>query len=164
LTMREITRKRVVNMTRKGKISSFYSLTIVGDRNGHIGIGEGKNATQPAKALAQAHWNAIKNLVYIPRFENRTIYGDIDHKYHAVNIQLRSSPPGSGLRVHHVIYEICKCVGIKDLVGNVGRSRNPMNVAKGAIEALAGKQIIIEDIAASRGKKIIDVTNAYYNF
>jgi small subunit ribosomal protein S5 len=55
-------------------------------------------------------------------------------------------------------------VGIKDLVGNVGRSRNPMNVAKGAIEALARKQIIIEDIAASRGKKIIDVTNAYYNF
>lgn len=164
LTVRQITRKRVVNMTRKGKQPSFYSLAIVGDRNGHIGIGEGKNAMQPSKALAQAHWNAVKNLVYVPRFENRTIYGKINYKFHSVLLELRAAPPGSGLRVNHVIYEICKAAGIKDLVGNVGRSRNPMNVAKGAIEALSNKQSSIEDIAASRGKKIVDVTNTYYKF
>lgn len=164
LTVRQITRKRVVNMTRKGKQPSFYSLAIVGDRNGHIGIGEGKNAMQPSKALAQAHWNAVKNLIYIPRFENRTIYGNINYKYHAVLLELRAAPPGSGLRVNHVIYEICKAAGIKDLVGNVGRSRNPMNVAKGAIEALSTQQSSIEDIAASRGKKVVDVTNTYYKF
>ncbi|CAN6630737.1 small ribosomal subunit protein uS5m [Trichomonascus vanleenenianus] len=164
LSVRQITQKRVVNMTRKGKQPSFYSLAIVGDRNGHIGIGEGRNAMQPSKALSQAHWNAVKNLVYIPRFENRTIYGKINHKYHSVLLELRPAPPGHGLRVNHVIYEICKCAGIKDLTGNVGRSRNPMNVAKATIEALSTKQSIIEEIAASRGKKIIDVTNTYYNF
>lgn len=164
LSVRQITQKRVVNMTRKGKQPSFYSLVIVGDGNGHIGIGEGRNALEPSQAAARAHWNAVKNLVYIPRFEDRTIYGNIKHKYHSVLLDLRAAPPGSGLRVNHVIYEICKCVGIKDLVGNVGRSRNPMNVAKAAIEALSTKQTIIEDIAASRGKKIIDVTNTYYKF
>lgn len=164
LNVRQISAKRVVNMTRKGKQPSFYSLVIVGDGNGHIGIGEGKNGLQPAKAMANAHWNAVKNLTYIPRFENRTIYGKINHKYHAVLLDLRAAPPGSGLRVNHVIYEICKAVGIKDLVGNVGRSRNPMNVAKGTIEALSTRQSSLDEVAASRGKRIVDVTNTYYKF
>lgn len=164
LTSTQLVGKRVVNMTRKGKISSFYSLAVVGNRNGLVGIGEGRDSTQMSSALMRAHWEAAKNLIYIPRFEDRTIYGRVEHKYHAVIIRLRPSPPGSGLRVNHIIHEICKAAGIKDIVGNVYRSRNPMNVAKGALEALAFKQAVAEDIAAGRGKKVVDVTNTYYNF
>jgi small subunit ribosomal protein S5 len=164
LTATQLVGKRVVNMTRKGKIPSFYSLAVVGNRNGLVGIGEGRDGTQMSGALMRAHWEAVKNLCHIPRFEDRTIYGRIDHKYHAVLIRLRPSPPGAGLRVNHIIHEICKAAGIKDIVGNVYRSRNPMNVAKGALEALAFKQAVAEDIAVGRGKKIADVTNTYYNF
>jgi small subunit ribosomal protein S5 len=164
LTAKPLIRKRVVNMTRKGKQPSFYALAVVGNRNGLVGLGEGRDSSQASLAVSRAHWNAVKNLTHIPRFEDRTIYGNIDHKYGSVVIQLRASTPGSGLRVNHIIYEIAKAAGIKDLVGNVYRSRNPMNVAKGAVEALASKQVSIEEIAASRGKKIVDVTNTYYNF
>ncbi|CDO53540.1 hypothetical protein DV495_001220 [Geotrichum candidum] len=164
LSVRQLISKRVVNMTRKGKIPSFYSLAIVGDRNGNVGIGEGKDATNTALALSRAHWNAVKNLTYIPRFEDRTIYGSISHKYHSVLIDLRPAPPGHGLRVNHIIYEIAKCAGIKDLTGNIYRSRNQMNVAKGVIEALSTKQTILEEVADRRGKKIVDVTNSYFNF
>ncbi|VVT50187.1 mitochondrial 37S ribosomal protein uS5m [Magnusiomyces paraingens] len=164
LTVRQLISKRVVNMTRKGKIPSFYSLAIVGDRQGNVGIGEGKDSSEGALALQRAHWNAVKNLTYIPRFEDRTIYGSIQHKYHSVVIKLRPAPPGHGLRVNHIIYEICKCAGIKDLTGNIYRSRNQMNVAKGVIEALSTKQTILDEAAARRGKKIIDVTNTYFNF
>lgn len=164
LTVRQLTSKRVVNMTRKGKIPSFYSLAIVGDREGNVGIGEGKDSNEAPLALQRAHWNAVKNLTFIPRFEDRTIYGSISHKFGSVVINLRPAPPGHGLRVNHIIYEICKCVGIKDLTGNVYRSRNQMNVAKGAIEALSTKQTILNEVASRRGKKIIDVTSAYFNF
>lgn len=164
LSAKALVRKRVVNMTRKGKQPSFYALAVVGNRNGLVGIGEGKDSSQPSVAIARAHWNAVKQLVYIPRWEQRTIYGNIEHKKGSVVIQLRSSTPGSGLRVNHIIHEICKAAGIKDLAGNVYRSRNPMNVAKAAVEALATKQVSIEEIAAARGKKIVDVTNTYYNF
>ncbi|ANB15696.1 mitochondrial 37S ribosomal protein MRPS5 [Sugiyamaella lignohabitans] len=164
LTAKPLIRKRVVNMTRKGKQPSFYALAVVGNRDGLVGLGEGRDSSQPSLAIARAHWNAIKNLRHIPRFEDRTIFGNIDHKSGAVVLNLRASTPGSGLRVNHIIYEICKAAGIKDLVGNVYRSRNPMNVAKAAVEALSEKQVSIDEIAASRGKKIVDVTNTYYNF
>lgn len=164
LVCRPLIRKRVVNMTRLGKISSFYALAVVGDGNGQVGIGEGRDSKLMSLAVARAHWEAAKSLVHIPRFEERTIYGSVEHKLGAVIVNLRASPPGSGLRVNHIIYEICKVAGIKDLVGNVYRSRNPMNVAKTALEALSTKQVLIDEIAANRGKKVVDVTNTYLNF
>jgi ribosomal protein S5 len=39
-----------------------------------------------------------------------------------------------------------------------------MNVAKTALEALSSYQKVPEDIAAGRGKKVVDVTNSYYAF
>lgn len=164
LVARPLIRKRVVNMRPQGKKSGFYALVVVGDRQGHVGIGEGRHAQMVSLAVAQAHWQAAKNLVYIPRFKERTIFGNVEIKQGAVNLQLRAARPGSGLRVNHIIYEICKVAGIKDLVGNVYGSRNPMNVAKAAIAALKDRQVLIDEIAANRGKRIVDVTSTYLNF
>ncbi|ODV94068.1 hypothetical protein PACTADRAFT_50958 [Pachysolen tannophilus NRRL Y-2460] len=163
LSVRPLVIKRVSNQTAKGKIASFYSLVVVGDRNGMVGLGEGKDKIELSKAIKKAHWNAVKNLQHIPRLENRTIYGDIEHKFHSCLIQLRSAPPGFGLRVNHHIFEICECAGIKDLAGKVYRSRNGMNVVKGTVEALTQKQITLDEIATQRGKKLVDLRNVYYS-
>lgn len=163
LVMKPLVLKRVSNQTGKGKIGSFYALVIVGDRNGMIGLGEGKSRDEMPKAIFKAHWDAIRNLKEIPRYENRTIYGDIDYRYHGVKLHLRSAKPGFGLRVNHVIFEICECAGIKDLSGKVYKSRNDMNIAKGTIEALIGAQKTLDDIAMARGKKLVDVRKVYYS-
>lgn len=163
LVMKPLVLKRVSNQTGKGKIPSFYALVIVGDRNGMVGLGEGKSRDEMPKAIFKAHWDAIRNLREIPRYEDRTIYGDIDYRYHGVKLHLRSAKPGFGLRVNHVIFEICECAGIKDLSGKVYKSRNDMNVAKGTIEALVGAQKTLDDIAMARGKKLVDVRKVYYS-
>ncbi|AGO10017.1 AaceriAAR027Wp [[Ashbya] aceris (nom. inval.)] len=163
LVMRPLVVKRVSNQTAKGKIASFYALVVVGDRNGMVGLGEGKSREDVAESIKKAHWNAIKNLTYIPRYENRTIFGDIDFRYHGVKLHLRSAKPGFGLRVNHVIFEICECAGIKDLSGKVYKSRNEMNIAKGTLEALSKSQKTLEEIAYSRGKKLVDVRKVYYS-
>lgn len=163
LRVKPLVSKRVVNMETTGKKRRMYALAVVGDGNGHIGIGQGKSQDYSG-AIKNAHWEAAKNIMYIPRFKDRTIYGNLDIKKGAVQIQLRAARPGSGLRVNHVIYEICKLAGIKDLVGNVYGSRNPMNVAKATIEALTGRQVLIDEIAANRGKRVVDVTSTYLNF
>lgn len=163
LKVKPLLTKRVVNMETTGKKRRMYALAVVGDGNGHIGIGQGKSQDYSG-AIKMAHWEAAKNIKYIPRFKERTIYGNIDIKKGAVHIQLRAARPGSGLRVNHVIYEICKIAGIKDLVGNVYGSRNPMNVAKTTIEALTERQVVIDEIAVNRGKRVVDVTNTYLNF
>ncbi|SCW02388.1 LAFE_0F05336g1_1 [Lachancea fermentati] len=163
LVMRPLIMKRVSNQTGKGKIPSFYALVVVGDRNGMVGLGEGKSRDEMSKAVSKAHRDAIRNLKEIPRYEKRTIYGDIDHRYHGVKLFLRSVKPGFGLRVNHIIYEICECAGIKDLSGKVYKSRNEMNIAKGTLEALTTAQQTLDEIALGRGKKVIDVRKAYYS-
>lgn len=163
LIMKPLVMKRVSNQTAKGKIPSFYALVVVGDRNGMVGLGEGKSREEMSKAISKAHWDAIRNLVSIPRYENRTIYADIDYRYHGVKLHLRSAKPGFGLRVNHVVFEICECAGIKDLSGKIYKSRNEMNIAKGCLEAFTNAQRTLDEIALGRGKRIADVRNVYYS-
>lgn len=162
LKAKTLVAKMTSNQTRKGKIPSFYALVIVGDGNGMVGIGEGKDKRGVSFAMSKARWNAIKELQHIPRYEDRTILGDIDYRYHGVKLFLRSAPRGFGLRVNHYIYDICQLIGIKDLSGKVYKSRNGMNIAKGLIEALS-KTKSLEEIALARGKKVLDLRKTYYS-
>ena len=84
---------RVVNQTRMGKIQSIYHLTIAGNQKGLLGIGEGKSS-EGEDARQQAHHAAIRNLQPIPRYEMRTIYGDVKGKTGAVVVELMNRPPG----------------------------------------------------------------------
>lgn len=93
LHVKNIVAHRVVNMTRLGRIQSFYSLSIAGNGKGMLGIGEGKSA-EMVDSLNQSRMAAIKNMKPIPRYEDRTIYGDVEAKVSAVRVQLMSRPPG----------------------------------------------------------------------
>ncbi|EPY51815.1 ribosomal protein subunit S5 [Schizosaccharomyces cryophilus OY26] len=152
--------RRVVNQTRKGKIPSIYVLTVVGNRNGVIGYGEGKAANY-SLSYKQSCARAVKSMKCIPRYEDRTVYGNLHKKFHAVRLALRSRPAGFGLRCNAILFEICRCAGIKDLSGEIMGSKNGMNVVKAVFEALH-EQALPEDIAMQRGLKIVDVQREYY--
>lgn len=93
LKISQLVRHRVVNQTRLGKISSQYVLTVAGNGNGMLGIGEGKSA-EPEDASHKARMAAIRNMRPIPRYEERTIFGDVEGKVSAVRVQLMARPPG----------------------------------------------------------------------
>ena len=112
----------------------FYVLVVVGDKNGMVGLGEGKFCEEMFKVIFKVYWDVVRNLKEIFRYENRIIYGDIDFRYYGVKLYLRSVKLGFGLCVNYVIFEICECVGIKDLSGKVYKFRNDMNIVKGIIE------------------------------
>ncbi|KAH0336919.1 hypothetical protein KCU81_g8328, partial [Aureobasidium melanogenum] len=151
---------RVVNQTRMGKIQSMYYLTIAGNENGMLGIGEGKSG-EDEDAIRQAQYAAIRNMKPIPRYENRTIFGEVEGKVGASVVQLSSRPPGFGNRCQHLIYEMARAAGISDLSARCPRSRNPMNIVKATYEALM-KQRLPEDVARARGRKLVDVRKVYY--
>lgn len=98
----------------------------------------------------------------ILRYEDRTIFGDVEGKVGAVELKLMTRPPGFGLRCQHLIFEMCRACGIHDLAARVTRSRNPMNTVKAAYEALMSQRNP-EDIARARGKKLVDVRKVYYS-
>ena len=85
---------RVVNQTKMGKIQSIYYLTIAGNGNGLLGIGEGKS-TEAEDARKQSLYAAVRSVQPIPRYEGRTIYGDIKVKMGAVELELMTKPPGT---------------------------------------------------------------------
>lgn len=166
----------VANQTRLGKIRSNYYLAICGNGNGKLGIGEAKGESEDTANMAKLQ--AIKNMKFIPRYENRTIFGDIEGKKSAVRVQLMARPPGTfpsisclqnhkltvagfGLRCQHLIFEMCRACGIQDIAARVPKARNPMNTVKAVYQALL-TQRLPEDIARARGKKLVDVRKVYY--
>ncbi|CAZ79192.1 unnamed protein product [Tuber melanosporum] len=151
----------VVNQTRMGKIRKIYCLSVAGNGNGLVGIGEGKSV-EHSEAQRMATYMAIRNMMPVPRYEDRTIFGNLDIKVGAVELKLFSRPPGFGLRTSQYIFEIAKCLGLSDLSAKVSRSRNPMNVCKATIQALRSQKLP-ETIARGRGKKLVDVRKVYYN-
>lgn len=177
---------QVTNQTRLGKINKQYVLTIAGNGNGLLGLGEGKSE-EPDEARTQAYYKAIRNMQPILRYENRTIYGDVKGKVGATELELFTRPPGKyqppsdqteralhrddtadllppagfGLRCSAYIWEMCRAAGISDLSGRVTRARNPMNLIKATYEALMSQRHP-DDVARARGLKMVDVRKVYY--
>lgn len=87
--------RRVVNMTSKGKQPSMSVLVVAGNGKGLLGYGEGKaeNVTQAAdKAFVQA----VKNMDYVQRKDNRTVWSEsMKAKWGATVVEIRSRPPGT---------------------------------------------------------------------
>ena len=94
LRVKSLVTRRVTNQTRMGKIQSLYHLTVAGDMKGMLGIGEGK-AAQDGDARRQAVLAAIGNMKPVPRYEERTIFGEVSGKVGAVELRLSSRPPGA---------------------------------------------------------------------
>lgn len=103
LTVKILVSHRVVNQTRMGKIQSIYYLSIAGNGKGMLGIGEGKS-TEPAEGALKSRMMAIRNMKPIPRYENRTIYGEAEAKVGASIVKLSARSPGTSLlanSTHH---------------------------------------------------------------
>lgn len=96
LRVKSIISHRVVNQTRLGKIGKQYFLSIAGNGQGLIGIGEGK-AEEPQEARLQSQYRAIRNMQPILRYEGRTIYGDVTGKVSATELELYARPPGKSI-------------------------------------------------------------------
>ncbi|TVY22853.1 37S ribosomal protein, mitochondrial [Lachnellula hyalina] len=155
-----LVKHRVVNQTRLGKIQSMYILAIAGNGDGRLGLGQAKGQ-ELEDAMMNARIQAIRNMQPIPRYEERTIYGEVEGKVSAAEVKLMSRPPGFGLRCQHLIFEMARAAGIQDLAARVPRSRNKMNTVKATYEALM-KQRIPDEVARGRGKKLVDVRKVYY--
>jgi small subunit ribosomal protein S5 len=152
----------VKSQTGKGKKMQFCVLVATGDGKGMLGLGEGKDPLSFPVALEKAMWKATRSMKMVPRYQNRTIYGEVYKKFHAVHLTMRSAPAGHGLRVNPIVSQMCSMVGITDMTCNVYGSRNPLNVAKAAFEALTQEQVIPDSIAQIRGKKLVNLNETYF--
>ncbi|KAJ2996323.1 28S ribosomal protein S5, mitochondrial, partial [Globomyces sp. JEL0801] len=140
--------RKVSRTNSGGKVRSTSACVVVGDQNGSAGFGIGRGSDSSI-AIQKATLKAKKNLTKFLRLDNRTIYSDINFKFHAVNVEMRTTKP------------VCRCVGISDISVKIRGSNNPMNVIQATFAALASQKTP-QDIAKMRGKKVHDLEMTYY--
>ncbi|KAI0754401.1 hypothetical protein C8Q80DRAFT_366282 [Daedaleopsis nitida] len=125
----------VKQQTGKGKIERYSVLIVVGNGRGLLGLGEGKGADFPS-AVAKAFPQAVRNMDYVERYEDRTVWTEMENKFGSTRIILRPRPVGFGLACNPIIHEVFKVAGIKDASAKVWGSRNPYQVMKAVVRML----------------------------
>ncbi len=131
--------------TMEGNIVSFSAMAVVGDRNGHVGIGMGKGKeTLPAreKAIRKAKLNIQRIERGCGHFdcsctEKHSVPFIVEGKSGSVRVKLLPAPQGTGLVVGDELKKILKLAGIKDVYGvTQGQTRTTFNAAKACFYAL----------------------------
>ncbi|PVF94273.1 hypothetical protein CPB86DRAFT_789249 [Serendipita vermifera] len=97
--------KRVVQQGGKGRMASWYVLTVAGNGEGLVGFGEGKDKDN-ARATEKSFIAACKDLDWIDRFEGRTLWNNIETKWGSTRVYLRPRPVGFGLRCNPYIHQV----------------------------------------------------------
>jgi len=131
--------------TQEGNVPTFSTMAVVGDENGHIGVGDGKaKETLPArdKALRKAKLNIIRINRNCAAFdcacsEPHTIPFKVMGKAGSVRVTLIPAPQGTGLVVANELKKVLKLAGIKDVYSKTfGKKRTSFNLIKACIDAL----------------------------
>lgn len=137
--------KQTQRKTMEGNVPTFSCGVIVGDKNGHVGVGFGRaKETLPAreKALRKAKLNVIRIQRGCGSFdclcqEPHTVPFKVEGKCGSSRVILLPAPQGTGLVIGDECKKILKLAGIKDVYSKTfGQTRTTINLAMACIEAL----------------------------
>ena len=137
---------RVAKTVKGGRTMRFSALVVVGDRNGHVGFGQGKSAEIP-DAIRKGIESAKKNLISVP-LVGSTITHEVVGISGAGKVLLKPAAQGTG-----VARAVLELAGVKDIRAKSLRSNNKRNVVSATIQGLSElKQP--EEVAKLRGKTV----------
>ena len=138
---------RVSKTVKGGRVARFAAIMVVGDENGHIGVGLGKAAEVP-EAIRKGIEDAKKNMITVS-LKGTTIPHEVLGVYGAGKVLLKPAAPGTGIIAGDKVRKVLQLAGIKNIRAKCLRTNNPTNVVKATIEGL--KQLrTAEDVAAAR--------------
>ena len=145
---------RVAKVVKGGRNFRFSAVVVVGDENGHVGIGNGK-AVEVPDAIKKAIEDAKKNLIEVPRV-GTTIPHEFIGTFGSASVLLKPGPEGSGLIAGGSVRPILELAGYRDIKTKVIGTNNPRNVGYATINALQNISTA-EEIAKKRGKKVEEI-------
>ena len=119
---------RVSKATTGGRRMRFNSLVVVGDGNGHVGIGFGK-ANDVAMAVSKAKEKAKKRIIKVPLIKG-TIPHRADIKHSSVRLMLKPAGPGTGIIAGGPVREVLSQLGVKNILSKNTGSTNAINVVR----------------------------------
>ena len=142
--------RRVAKTVKGGRNMRFSVTVVVGDKNGHVGVGLGK-AQEIPEAVRKATEDAKKNLISVPMVgttiphRNLGIFG-------AGKVILMPAAQGTGVIAGSSARTVLEAAGLKDVKAKSVGSKNIGNIAYATLEGLRGL-MTVEQVAKLRGKK-----------
>src|ERR1700690_2011989 len=142
---------RVAKVVKGGRRFSFSAIVVVGDGNGHVGVGLGKAGEVP-ESIRKGVEDAKKNIIRIPMV-GTTIPHEVRMDFGASRVMLKPASQGTGVIAGGAVRAVVEAAGIRDILAKVHGSTNPVNVTRATINALASLHSA-EEISARRGVRV----------
>ncbi len=150
-----VTINRVAKVVKGGRRFAFAALVVAGDQKGRVGWGHGK-AREVPEAIRKATEKAKRTMIRVPMKEGRTLHHDIEGRYGAGRIVLRTAAAGTGIIAGGPLRAVFETLGIGDVVAKSLGSRNPHNMVKATFAALE-RCASPRSVANRRGKKVSEL-------
>ena len=145
---------RTAKVVKGGRQFGFTALTVVGDGAGRVGFGFGKAREVPV-AISTAMAQARKNLVNVS-LSNDTLHYAVKGEHGATRVFMQPASSGTGVIAGGGMRAVLECAGVRNVLAKSYGSRNPINVVRATVKALAAVRSP-DDIAAKRGKRLEDI-------
>ena len=145
---------RTAKVVKGGRQFGFTALTVVGDGAGRVGFGFGKAREVPV-AISKAMAQARKNMINVA-LKNDTLHFAIKGEHGATHVYMQPASDGTGVIAGGGMRAVLECAGVRNVLAKSYGSRNPINVVRATVNALANARSP-EDIAAKRGKTLDEI-------
>ena len=146
---------RVAKVVKGGRQFGFAALTVVGDGDGRIGLGQGKAREVPV-AVQKAMDDARRNMVKVS-LRKGTLHYSITGRHGAARVVMRPASEGTGIIAGGAMRAVFEVAGVNNVLAKCIGSSNPINVVRATIKALQAISNPAE-IAAKRGKTVEEIT------
>ena len=145
---------RVAKTVKGGRNFRFTALMVVGDENGHVGVGMGKAAEIP-EAVRKGVEDAKRHMIEIP-LVGTSIPHAVEGKFGKGHVRMLPAQEGTGVIAGGPARAVLEMVGIKDIRTKSFGSNNPANCVKATMDGLRQLRTA-EEIAKLRGKTVEEI-------